>query len=478
MGQHNNWRDSYNGDNQAFTSEPETKHYYYYSSHSSDSSYYAAVYSVVSVLIGMLLVLLVYVACSKRYRLNWFEKTVLQSATESSLGETLMTEVISCDTVVGTPKSVSSQGSVSRFFDTVPPPTPQLQSQISSSTGTEFWVPPSLQRQASICQTDTPELSGDDSQPATPNTPMGTAISPFTIQQSISDSPSNTIRYPLTKTPSLPEEMRGSIQFTISYDPQLSLLHIDVIQARDLVPRDFSGTADPYIKVRLLPECKNYRQSRILKKTLNPQFDEEFAFEVATHELSQRTLELLVYDFDQYSRHQCMGSLQLSLEHIDLSEKVSLWKGIHPCDEKDDKADLGDIMFSLGYLPSAGRLTVVVLKARNLRPVDEIKNTSDTNVKVTIIHNDRRLKKKKTATQRGSLNPVFNEALTFSVSKEIVKTMTLEFVVGHDNILGQNNQTLGRVLISSKSKGEEGEHFAEMLSSRTAVARWHALIDP
>lgn len=33
-------------------------------------------------------------------------------------------------------------------------------------------------------------------------------------------------------------------------------------------------------------------------------------------------------------------------------------------------------MFSLGYLPSAERLTVVILKARNLRAVDDSKNTS------------------------------------------------------------------------------------------------------
>ena len=36
----------------------------------------------------------------------------------------------------------------------------------------------------------------------------------------------------------------------------------------------------------------------------------------------------------------------------------------------------GDIMFGITYLSSAERLTVVVTKARNLKPVDEIKTHS------------------------------------------------------------------------------------------------------
>lgn len=40
------------------------------------------------------------------------------------------------------------------------------------------------------------------------------------------------------------------------------------------------------------------------------------------------------------------------------------------------QAELGDLMISLSYLPSAERLTVVLLKARNLRIVDDSRSTS------------------------------------------------------------------------------------------------------
>lgn len=37
---------------------------------------------------------------------------------------------------------------------------------------------------------------------------------------------------------------------------------------------------------------------------------------------------------------------------------------------EQDNVDLGELMFSLCYLPTAGRLTITVIKARNLKAMD------------------------------------------------------------------------------------------------------------
>lgn len=140
-------------------------------------------------------------------------------------------------------------------------------------------------------------------------------------------------------------------------------------------------------------------QTRIHKRTLNPGkkmsfmliirheikflsltflkvFDEDFVFEVRPATIGRRTLEILLYDFDAYSRHVCIGGLKIALAHVDLSDKVELWKSLGPCSEQDAKIELGDIMVSLSYLPSAERLTCVVIKARNLRVFDDTRNSS------------------------------------------------------------------------------------------------------
>lgn len=108
----------------------------------------------------------------------------------------------------------------------------------------------------------------------------------------------------------------------------------------------------------------------------NTVFDEDFVFEVRPATVSRRTLEILMYDFDAYSRHVCIGGLTITLSQVDLSDRVELWKQLGSCAEHNAKVELGDLMVSLSYLPSAERLTVVVIKARNLRVVDDTRNSS------------------------------------------------------------------------------------------------------
>lgn len=151
-------------------------------------------------------------------------------------------------------------------------------------------------------------------------------------------------------------------------------------------------------------------------------------------------MEILLYDFDAYSRHVCIGGSKLHLANLDLSEQLKLWTPLSSASAQDMKVDLGDIMVSLAYLPSAERLMVVLIKARNLRIVDDARNSSDPYVKVTLLGpGGKKIKKRKTGVQRGTLNPVYNEALAFDVAKETLKNCVLEFTVVHDGLLGKQS---------------------------------------
>lgn len=229
-------------------------------------------------------------------------------------------------------------------------------------------------------------------------------------------------------------------------------------------------------------------------------FDEDFVFEVRPATIGRRTLEILLYDFDAYSRHVCIGGLKVPLAHVDLSDKVELWKSLGPCAEIDARVELGDLMISLSYLPSAERLTVVVIKGRNLRVFDDTRNSSgefkfairecnlrlindnfatDPYVKVSIIHNGKRLKKKKTTALRNTVNPVFNEALTFDIAKDILKHSVIEFLVMHDSLLG-TNELLGRAVVGNSHEVtiEDKQFFDEIFRTKTATAQWISLSDP
>lgn len=208
-------------------------------------------------------------------------------------------------------------------------------------------------------------------------------------------------------------------------------------------------------------------------------FEEDFTFEVRSTTVGRRTVEVLLYDFDASSRHVCIGGLQIALGNIDLSDRVDLWKHLGSCAADDATVELGEVMVSMSYLPSAERLTVVVIKARNLRVVDDTRNSSDPFVKVSLVNNNKRLKKKKTSVLRNNTNPVFNEAFTFDVGREMLKNSLIEFLVLHDSLLG-SNELLGRAVVGNKPdiRTEERFFFDEVLRTKSAVAQWIPLSDP
>jgi len=125
-----------------------------------------------------------------------------------------------------------------------------------------------------------------------------------------------------------PENPLGSLHFSVEFNLETCLLTVYLIEAENIVAREFSGTADPYCKVRLLPDTRTQLQSKIHRKTTDPIFDEEFIFEVDPDNVSGATLELLLFDYDQFSRHECIGQILLPLEDINVNMRQTYWKPI------------------------------------------------------------------------------------------------------------------------------------------------------
>uniref|UniRef100_A0A096N490 Synaptotagmin 6 n=1 Tax=Papio anubis TaxID=9555 RepID=A0A096N490_PAPAN len=162
----------------------------------------------------------------------------------------------------------------------------------------------------------------------------------------------------------------GKINFSLRYDYETETLIVRILKAFDLPAKDFCGSSDPYVKIYLLPDRKCKLQTRVHRKTLNPTFDENFHFPVPYEELADRKLHLSVFDFDRFSRHDMIGEVIMDnlFEASDLSRETSIWKDIQYA--TSESVDLGEIMFSLCYLPTAGRLTLTVIKCRNLKAMD------------------------------------------------------------------------------------------------------------
>jgi synaptotagmin-1 len=92
-------------------------------------------------------------------------------------------------------------------------------------------------------------------------------------------------------------------------------------------------------------------------------------------EIGAKTVVFSVYDYDRFSRHDPIGELQIPLNTVDLGKVIRETKDIKPPPgEQHDvcllQNILGDICISLRWVPTAGKLTVTVLEAKNLKKMD------------------------------------------------------------------------------------------------------------
>ncbi|XP_076634277.1 synaptotagmin 1 isoform X2 [Colletes latitarsis] len=271
----------------------------------------------------------------------------------------------------------------------------------------------------------------------------------------------------------------GKLQFKLEYDFNMNSLAVTVIQAEELPALDMGGTSDPYVKVYLLPDKKKKFETKVHRKTLNPAFNETFTFKNVTYgDAMNKTLVFAIFDFDRFSKHDQIGEVKVPLCQVDLAQTIEEWRELQSVEgEGGQDNKLGDICFSLRYVPTAGKLTVVILEAKNLKKMD-VGGLSDPYVKIALMQNGKRLKKKKTSIKKCTLNPYYNESFTFEVPfEQIQKVQLVVTVVDYDRI--GTSEPIGKVVLGYNASGTELRHWSDMLASpRRPIAQWHTLKDP
>ncbi|KAL4674363.1 hypothetical protein H8959_018297 [Pygathrix nigripes] len=243
-----------------------------------------------------------------------------------------------------------------------------------------------------------------------------------------------------------PENL-GKLQFSLDYDFQANQLTVGVLQAAELPALDMGGTSDPYVKVFLLPDKKKKYETKVHRKTLNPAFNETFTFKVPYQELGGKTLVMAIYDFDRFSKHDIIGEVKVPMNTVDLGQPIEEWRDLQG-GEKEEPEKLGDICTSLRYVPTAGKLTVCILEAKNLKKMDV------------------------GGLSAFSTLPSFSPASSVNVGDEKVQVVVT--VLDYDK-LGKN-EAIGKIFVGSNATGTELRHWSDMLANpRRPIAQWHSL---
>ncbi|XP_041925686.1 synaptotagmin-4 [Alosa sapidissima] len=271
----------------------------------------------------------------------------------------------------------------------------------------------------------------------------------------------------------------GTLFFALEYNFEKKAFVVHIKEAHGLSATDEQSlTSDPYIKLTLLPEKKHKVKTRVLRKTLDPAFDETFSFYgISYGRVQELVLHFMVLSFDRFSRDEVIGETLVPLAGIDLAEgRVVMSQDIIKRNVQRN-AGRGELLLSLCYQSTTSTLTVVVLKARHL-PKAENGGPSESYVKINLYQGKKRACKKKTHVKKCSPNPVFNELFVFDVPCEANLHDTSVELLLLDSDRSARLPVVGRLLLGTASPGTQGEHWREICDHpRRQIAKWHVLTE-
>ncbi|XP_074184833.1 multiple C2 and transmembrane domain-containing protein 1 isoform X19 [Rhinolophus sinicus] len=257
------------------------------------------------------------------------------------------------------------------------------------------------------------------------------------------------------------------------------IVSITLIEGRDLKAMDSNGLSDPYVKFRL--GHQKYK-SKIMPKTLNPQWREQFDFHL--YEERGGIIDITAWDKDAGKRDDFIGRCQVDLSALSREQthklELQLQEGeghlvllvtltasatvsisdlsVNSLEDQKEREEILKRYSPLRIfhnLKDVGFLQVKVIRAEGLMAAD-VTGKSDPFC-VVELNNDRLL----THTVYKNLNPEWNKVFTFNI-KDIHSVLE---VTVYDEDRDRSADFLGKVAIPLLSI-QNGEQKAYVLKNK------------
>jgi len=129
--------------------------------------------------------------------------------------------------------------------------------------------------------------------------------------------------------------------------PQMGNLTVKIDQA-NVIAADHSGTSDPYVKVIL--RGQEVKKTDVIKKTLNPIWNETFTVPIA--ERMSNRLMFEVYDWNQIEKDELIGQAEVPLYEVYDSEPININIPLYKPNKNNEKTVCGDITLGLDFQPA------------------------------------------------------------------------------------------------------------------------------
>ncbi|KAJ8029113.1 Synaptotagmin-3 [Holothuria leucospilota] len=276
----------------------------------------------------------------------------------------------------------------------------------------------------------------------------------------------------------------GEIEYWLKYDFARQTLKVLVLRAENVGGRSSSDKVNTYVKVILRTDVAISQQTRVVKHTRDPIFDQELTFPLEPVDVHFATLEVRVYRQKKLTNvlggQIFLGMVSNELQSLIVCPTKQIREDLQ--EEPEEEHDPVRMNLSVCYKPLRQKLEVTVVKVADL-PRSNFLALPDTEVKVKItqISNGELTSKTfRTKTKRWNTNPVFKEAFSVPVSDiqnlrdGLSVTCT---VVCQDHL--RKRRSYGKVGLGLLSTQEsEREHWKEVLKNPGyPLNRWHNLVE-
>nr|XP_004658338.2 synaptotagmin-like protein 2 isoform X5 [Jaculus jaculus] len=286
-------------------------------------------------------------------------------------------------------------------------------------------------------------------------------------------------------------EVKGNIQFAVDYVESLKELHVFVAQCKDLAAADVKKQrSDPYVKAYLLPDKGKMgkKKTLVMKKTLNPVYNEILRYKIEKQYLKTQKLNLSVWHRDTFKRNSFLGEVELDLDTWDWDNKQNKQLKWYPLKRKTAPVALeaesrGEMKLALQYVPepvlgkklsTTGEVHIWVKECFDLPLLRG--NHLNSFVKCTILPDTSRKSRQKTRAVGKTTHPIFNHTMVYDGFRpEDLTEACVELTVWDHYKL--TNQFLGGLRIGFGTGKSYGTEVDWMDSTSEEVALWEKMVN-
>lgn len=271
-----------------------------------------------------------------------------------------------------------------------------------------------------------------------------------------------------------PQGPRGKLKLNLHYNKKTTIVILSVIEATDLP----EYSRDPFVRIRVFSKADEpksevqsvlyERETRVVKNSRNPIFDEDFSFPLKDSQLSYTSIKLEVKDFDKYSRHTLIGETKIALKDLKVSETMEFNEDL----QEKTKDIIGEVLISLKCLPTAQKIEIGILKFKTTST--SVVKTRDVYARIDVFSNHHKQKHQKSSLRAKSKVTVFNETFLFSLP-DPGKTQCLILISLYET-LSTGKKLIGQTTLGNQKTKLKDDHWDLMMQTlRQPVADWHPL---